>query len=300
MRGFATEALTSRAITMAAWPRPIFVLWENGTDIRKLKNVEMEPPVALVVEPKDGHVDWPSVIEALMAMEEEYLGVVEYEIITVPPEIGLCLSLTCLELSYNHLETLPDELGDLANLRTLYLDHNRLRALPASLGRLPSLDLLYIHSNQLKWIPDEIFAAPIAHAKVLLNPWQFDCEPTPVGSELVPSLQSLSLQALKPDLVTSLPEELRELVGKSNQCAHCRAPCFVPGRQWRACKTRLLANRHRVPTRVLVCSEICAKAQMRADQIEAREPLELPAHEAETLKQTMAGMNSWFAAMTRK
>ena len=252
-----------------------------------------------VVQPKDGQVDWAGVIEAVMAIEERYLACVEYEIIRLPSEIGLCQSLTCLELSYNHMETLPMELGNLVNLQSLYVDHNDLRTLPTSLGRLESLDLLYIHSNKLNFIPDEIFNLPLlAHAKVLLNPWKFDCEPIPVGNEHVPSLLLLSLESLNVNLVQSLPEELQARVRNAVLCAHCQnAPC-LPG--WTASKTRVLVGRHRVPTRVQVCSRKCADALMRDDQEQARQPVELPAHEAETLRKTMAGMNSWFAAMTRE
>jgi Leucine-rich repeat (LRR) protein len=58
----------------------------------------------------------------------------ENKLVSIPPAIGRCTTLTRLDLHSNNIVDLPPDLGRLAGLKHLSLHFNQLEALPAGAG----------------------------------------------------------------------------------------------------------------------------------------------------------------------
>lgn len=247
----------------------------------------------MYVEPKDGSVDWDSVIAAVVETRASTLQMREYDIKFVPPAIEMCASLRTLELSYNKLTSLPVEIGSLVALEELYLDHNHLVALPDTLGRLTNLRVLNIQANCLEFVPASLMRLPsLSHAKVLLNAFDFrERAVVPLGTDAVPTLVNLCCWSLLEAGVEAgtLPEDLQERLQRCVSCVVCSKPCVVG---FATGQTHLLVQRHRVLVRVEVCSLECAAV------VHAREPDEEAVQLQDHMVEAIQRSNRWFQAMT--
>lgn len=140
-----------------------------------------------------------------------------FGITSLPPEIGNCTKLTCLQLYYNRLTSLPAEIGRLIALESLIIALNQLTSLPPEIGKLRALERLHAFDNKLTSLPNEI-----KDLKALKELWIGDNRLTslPPGIGELTELQQLRVQRNR---LTSLPEEidglisLQELLARENQ-----------------------------------------------------------------------------------
>lgn len=86
-----------------------------------------------------------------------FLSLNEYNLTSLPPEIGLLTKVTHLWLSKNNLTELPKEIGSLTKLAELDLSSNQLTELPPEIGRLTRLITFRCDNNCLKELPAEFF-----------------------------------------------------------------------------------------------------------------------------------------------
>ena len=85
-----------------------------------------------------------------------YLNLENNQLKSLPAEIGSLTSLGLFSVSNNQLQSLPAEIGNLTSLGLLSLDHNPLQSLPAEIGNLTSLVALNLNENILQSLPAEI------------------------------------------------------------------------------------------------------------------------------------------------
>jgi len=72
---------------------------------------------------------------------------------SIPPEIGLLISLRCFSAAYNKLTSVPDEIGNLTLLEKLDLSYNCIQDVPPSLGRCIQLSEVNLTGNRLMSVP---------------------------------------------------------------------------------------------------------------------------------------------------
>ena len=84
------------------------------------------------------------------------LNISSNELTSLPSEIGKLTKLTTLNISRNQLTSLPSEIRNLTNLNKLDLFENQLTSLPPEIGKLTKLNWLYLSNNQLTFLPPEI------------------------------------------------------------------------------------------------------------------------------------------------
>jgi Leucine-rich repeat (LRR) protein len=100
--------------------------------------------------------------EAALRMQEAFntgnpnLNLMNLNLNSLPPEIGLLQNLQSLFLSHNELSSLPAEIGNLKNLGKLHLSDNLLNTLPSEIGKLKYLRLLFFDNNPLNSLPCEL------------------------------------------------------------------------------------------------------------------------------------------------
>ncbi len=80
----------------------------------------------------------------------------QYELSSLPAEIGELHNLTQLDLSGARLTNLPEEIGNLAHLTHLDLSGNWLPSLRPEIGNLTHLTFLDLNGNVLRELPPEI------------------------------------------------------------------------------------------------------------------------------------------------
>lgn len=79
-----------------------------------------------------------------------------YEIKSLPTQIGKLSLLVNLFLNNNRLTSIPTEIGHLSNLQKLNICKNKLTSVPTEIGLLVKLRLLNVKKNQLLALPSEI------------------------------------------------------------------------------------------------------------------------------------------------
>ncbi len=80
----------------------------------------------------------------------------QFNITSLPPEIGNLTNLEKLNLWDNFLTSLPQEIGNLTNLRVLFLYRNYITSLPSNMGNLNNLRFLGLGGNSLTSLPSDI------------------------------------------------------------------------------------------------------------------------------------------------
>ncbi len=88
--------------------------------------------------------------------EKGKLSLENKNISILPPQIGMLVNLTYLNLGGNNLKVLPTEIGSLVNLKLLGLNKNNLSELPKEMWQLTKLEALHLHENQLNSLSAEI------------------------------------------------------------------------------------------------------------------------------------------------
>jgi len=127
------------------------------------------------------------------------------KIYDIPPEIGVMVSLTRLDLSSNFLTTLPKEIGNLINLNNLILNNNKIKLLPEELGNLQNLQWLYLYRNLLKELPKGIGnLKKLEYIQLIQN----DLETLPKEIE---NLQNLRIIEAQENKIKMLPKEIGNL-----------------------------------------------------------------------------------------
>ena len=85
-----------------------------------------------------------------------YLNLSNYNLTSLPENIGNLNNLKELDLKNNSIGVLPDNITFLDSLLILRLHNNLLSKLPAEIGNLINLEELYLSGNQLTLIPESI------------------------------------------------------------------------------------------------------------------------------------------------
>jgi len=87
----------------------------------------------------------------------EYLDLGDnYDLQTLPENIGELKNLKILRLSVCALKKLPESFCELRELQVLQLEHNKLKKLPENIGKLMKLRNLDLEANDLTSLPEEI------------------------------------------------------------------------------------------------------------------------------------------------
>lgn len=84
------------------------------------------------------------------------LYLINKNLTTLPPEIGVLTYVEDLWLYGNSLTSLPSEIGNLSNLMLLNLESNGLSTIPPEIGNLAGLTVLELGFNNLSNLPQEI------------------------------------------------------------------------------------------------------------------------------------------------
>jgi len=77
-------------------------------------------------------------------------------LVSLNPNLGLCISLQELVITENFLTEIPTKIGNLTKITNLNLDRNRLEFLPSEIGNLVNLGVLSLRENRLCELPSEI------------------------------------------------------------------------------------------------------------------------------------------------
>ncbi|XP_023167493.1 CCR4-NOT transcription complex subunit 6-like isoform X1 [Drosophila hydei] len=104
------------------------------------------------------------------------------QLLRLPADVGMLVSLRTLDLSSNKLRSLPAELGELIQLRELLLNNNFLRVLPYEIGKLFHLVILGLMGNPLQKEFMNIYNEPNGTPKLLtymLDNLSFTVNPPP-------------------------------------------------------------------------------------------------------------------------
>ena len=146
-----------------------------------------------------------------------------YNITTLPKEIGNLIGLTHLNLNFNKLQSLPAEIGNLNNLVSLELEYNELQSLPAEIGNLNNLVSLSCERNQLQSLPSSITklknlqtfnlrANPLYSFPAGLVALEIDRhQMKKLGTQLY-EMTSLRYLNLRDNRLLKVPDELEQLV----------------------------------------------------------------------------------------
>lgn len=95
-------------------------------------------------------------ISTVALMDLKFLNLNNFDLESIPSEIGSLTNLEVLDLSNNKLVELPETLGQLTNLEKLYVDCNRLAHIPQTLGNLAKLETLSLNNNKLASLPSSL------------------------------------------------------------------------------------------------------------------------------------------------
>ncbi|MES2709754.1 MAG: COR domain-containing protein [Verrucomicrobiota bacterium] len=147
-----------------------------------------------------GLISLPPEIGQCASLSELFLQ--NNQLSAVPPEIGQCVSLFLLNLSKNQLRSVPSEIGQCAQLSGLFLSRNQLSTIPSEIAQCSNLSRLSLWRNQLSTIPLEIWQCP-SLAVLYLSNNQLSYIPPEIGD-----CASLSELALSNNQLSAIPPEM--------------------------------------------------------------------------------------------
>ncbi len=136
----------------------------------------------------------------------------DFDIESLPKEIGELKSLEILDLESNHLRALPAEIGKLKNLRELNLLDNKLSSLPPEFGSLVSLEILDLSYNtEISELPAE-FKNLTNLRQLIISDNYFDENHLNIFLRTIPNFVKLKTLALINIGVTSIPSQFSSLI----------------------------------------------------------------------------------------
>ncbi|KAL0096975.1 hypothetical protein J3Q64DRAFT_1710419 [Phycomyces blakesleeanus] len=170
---------------------------------------------------------------------------------SLPLEIGYLKNLRVLNAAHNQLQALPDTIAYLSRLKAINVGYNELALIPSFIGRLSKIVAIIVNNNLLTEIPKELgnlndlislnvshnplksIPAEIAALKSLRKLHAEGCS---FVTEFVHNLASNPPSLLETcariavrnglPVPVSLPQHLKEYIGKSKECSYCHGPYF--------------------------------------------------------------------------
>lgn len=135
----------------------------------------------------------------------KHLDLEDYNLHTLPYEIGALKELKQLDLSFNHIQQIPISFCNLIHLERLDLSRNNLKKIPKFFGQFNQLELVYLSFNDLQEVPD--FLAHLNNLTYL----KLDCTGLKNIPHFICELPMLKYLSLRMNHLEQLPESIGQL-----------------------------------------------------------------------------------------